>query len=239
MKILLIIAILIPLSSVSSAQLFSGEPLRGAALGGLLGGIIGHNSGRKTAEGIGIGAGTGWLLGALSREGRERGSYDTYIPSRRHSVYADSPPAYRTTHRPNYAVTGTVIGGLAGGIIGHNQGRRTMEGAGIGAATGLVLGGIAEHVSRRRESRHYYAEEAPPRPTVKYFRNPIVPATSSDVPRTTVQTKLRRPTVFQRVKSSQTSRSTGTQNGPMVVNNFYITHQHPVAATPASDSAKK
>ncbi len=163
-----------------NAQIFSGESLRGAALGGLLGGIIGHNSGRKTAEGIGIGAGTGLLLGHLTRE-KER--YDTYIPSRRRSVYADTPPTYS---RPNYAVTGAALGGLAGGIIGHNSGRKTMEGIGIGAASGLILGGLAEKQIRRNESRHYFAQEALPNPNGTYYQNaPQVRSTSFAQPITT------------------------------------------------------
>lgn len=159
MKILILIAFCLTIPNSGKSQLFSRESTRGAALGGILGGIIGHNSGRKTAEGIGIGAGTGWLLGNLARNHRERGAYDTYIPSRRRSVYADSAPA---ASRPNYAITGAAVGGLAGAIIGHNQGRKTMEGLGIGAASGLLVGGLAEHATRQKESRHYYAHEAPP-----------------------------------------------------------------------------
>ncbi len=222
MKKLLIIAALLPLPYVGHGQIFSGESLRGTALGGLLGGIIGHNSGRKTAEGIGIGAGTGWLLSTLAHEGRERGSYDTYIPSRRRSVYADSAPVYRTSNRPNYAITGTAVGALAGGIIGHNQGRHTMEGAGIGAATGLVLGGIAEQISRDRENRHYFAEEAAPRPTVKYFRNPTVTVEPAVAATPVRRTGHRASSVFQRVESSRTSRSANVVTPTVVINNYYV-----------------
>jgi len=50
----------------AKAQLFSDNQLGGAVLGGVLGGVIGHNSDRRTAEGIGIGAGVGYLLGTLN-----------------------------------------------------------------------------------------------------------------------------------------------------------------------------
>jgi outer membrane lipoprotein SlyB len=40
--------------------------LSGAVIGGVAGGIIGHNNGRRTAEGIAIGAGAGLLLGTLA-----------------------------------------------------------------------------------------------------------------------------------------------------------------------------
>ena len=54
------------LASGASAQLFSDNRLGGAVLGGVLGGVIGHNNNRQTAEGIGIGAGLGYLLGSLN-----------------------------------------------------------------------------------------------------------------------------------------------------------------------------
>lgn len=44
----------------------------GAVLGGIAGGVIGHNNGRKTAEGIAIGAGTGLLLGTLAEQNARR-----------------------------------------------------------------------------------------------------------------------------------------------------------------------
>ncbi len=180
MKRFILLISTLSLAVPAKAQLFSGESLRGAALGGLLGGIIGHNSGRKTAEGIGIGAASGLVLGHLTRE-KER--YDTYIPSRSRSVYADTPPTYS---RPNYAVTGAALGGLAGGIIGHNSGRKTMEGVGIGAASGLVLGGLVENQIRRNESRHYYAQEALPNPNGAYYQNaPQIRSTSFPQPITT------------------------------------------------------
>ena len=57
------------------AQLFSREGWNGAILGGLAGGIIGHNSGRHTAEGVAIGAGSGLLLGSLFHDARREQVY--------------------------------------------------------------------------------------------------------------------------------------------------------------------
>lgn len=131
----------------SSAQLFSNESVGGAVLGGLIGGIIGHNSGRRTAEGMGIGAGVGLVLGALAGESRRRETYysSTYV--------SEVPTTYVVSERrPNYAVSGTILGGVAGGIIGHNNGRKTAEGVAIGAASGLFLGAAAEQGARRSES---------------------------------------------------------------------------------------
>ncbi|GEM_PF-415387 len=54
------------LAGGANGQLFSDNQLGGAVLGGVLGGVIGHNNNRQTAEGIGIGAGVGYLLGSLN-----------------------------------------------------------------------------------------------------------------------------------------------------------------------------
>ena len=54
------------LAGGAKAQLFSNNQLGGAVLGGAIGGVIGHNNNRQTAEGIGIGAGLGYLLGTLN-----------------------------------------------------------------------------------------------------------------------------------------------------------------------------
>ena len=70
--------------------------------------------------------------------------------------------------RPNYAVTGTLLGALTGGLIGNSIHHQGWEGAGIGAAAGLVLGGLAEHGARTYERSTYQAappvySSAPPR----------------------------------------------------------------------------
>jgi uncharacterized protein YcfJ len=152
-------------SNSAQAQVLSSELLGGAALGGLIGGIVGHNSNRHTAEGIGIGAASGALLGALKRN---RDHYDTYIPSRSQSRYADTPFGL---HRPHHAITGAAVGAVAGGIIGHNSGRHTLEGVGIGAAGGMVIGAVTEQVQRRHATQHYFAEEAPPRHSPAFHAN--------------------------------------------------------------------
>jgi uncharacterized protein YcfJ len=167
MKRLMVFGVLALCSSPVQAQLFSSEALGGAALGGLAGGIIGHNSHGRTAEGVGIGAGAGLLLGALWHDAREdRPPYVTAIPVAPGPVYYSPatvyyPPApvYYETVRPDYALTGAVLGGVAGGIIGHNQGGKTLEGVGIGAGAGLLLGGLAESQVRRQE-RIVYAQPA-------------------------------------------------------------------------------
>lgn len=43
---------------------------------------------------------------------------------------------------------GALLGGLAGGIIGHNSRRHTAEGVAIGAGSGLLLGSLF-HDARR------------------------------------------------------------------------------------------
>lgn len=46
---------------------------------------------------------------------------------------------------------GALLGGVAGGIIGHNSSRHTAEGIAIGAGAGLVLGALAGDARRERE----------------------------------------------------------------------------------------
>lgn len=155
MKRLVIAALIATTILPVKAQFFSREAFGGAALGGLAGGIIGHNSGGRTAEGIGIGAGVGLLLGAMTSQYKRDyygyQGYETSVPY--------SPQYYRT--RPNYAVGGAVLGGIAGGVIGHNNGRHTAEGIAIGAGAGLLLGGLAEYEMRKRASlTPYYMEPA-------------------------------------------------------------------------------
>ncbi len=82
----------------------------------------------------------------------------SYYPSYGYSAY--SYPAYGYDYaysRPNYAVSGTLLGALTGGLIGNSVHHQGWEGAGIGAAAGLVLGSVAEHNARSRERAYYSA----------------------------------------------------------------------------------
>ena len=105
------------------------------------------------------------------------GGYPCYSPwsSYSYSYY----PSYGYDYgysRPNYAVNGTLTGALLGGIIGDSVHGRGWEGAGIGAAAGLVLGSLAEHNARAYE-RNYYAA-----PTVSYAQpNSIADAPTVNV----------------------------------------------------------
>jgi uncharacterized protein YcfJ len=156
MKRLILCGFLAVVCWPAQAQLFSREALGGAALGGVVGGIIGHNSRGRTAEGVGIGAGAGLVLGSLLHNARDENGYcAAQVPVAAAPGYYAYTPAYYQPARPNYALSGAALGGIAGGIIGHNQGGRTMEGVGIGAGAGLLLGGLAEQHARRHERIYY------------------------------------------------------------------------------------
>ncbi|MDD3179462.1 MAG: YMGG-like glycine zipper-containing protein [Opitutaceae bacterium] len=127
----------------AQAQVFRPEVVSGAALGALAGAIIGNNSGdlhHNGWAGAAIGAGAGALLGAATAGTLDHARHDnTQVPVpydyRRHGGGAGG----------SRAVQGALIGGLAGAIIGNNSGHHHGgRGAVIGAATGLVLGGIAD-----------------------------------------------------------------------------------------------
>jgi hypothetical protein len=66
--------------------------------------------------------------------------------------------------RPNYAVGGTLLGALTGGLIGNSIHHQGWEGAGIGAAAGLLLGSLAEQGARTYERNSYVT------PSVSYAR---------------------------------------------------------------------
>jgi hypothetical protein len=108
---------------------------------------------------------------------RPHGHYRAYGYYPSYSYYPSYAYVYSPGHsydysyggRPNYAVRGTLLGALAGGIIGHNVHRQGWEGAGIGAAAGLVLGGLAESRARARESSYYST------PPVSYSSTGYVP----------------------------------------------------------------
>ena len=78
------------------AQLFGPESLGGAVLGGIAGGVIGHNNGRRTAEGIAIGAGAGLLLGTLADQAARP------VPPPAPVVYAAPDTVFVSTPPPHY-----------------------------------------------------------------------------------------------------------------------------------------
>ena len=149
----------------AQAQLLGPNSMQGALFGGLAGGIIGHNNAHQTGRGVAIGAASGLILGALVDSSANQVYYGntqvpvpeaSYYPSYVTSGYSPSPDYVR----PNYAVAGTLLGGLAGAIIGHNSGSLShngWQGAAIGAGAGLLLGGLAEQNARVHE-----AAAAPP-----------------------------------------------------------------------------
>jgi hypothetical protein len=92
-------------------------------------------------------------------------AYSFYSPGIA-STFSYSPAyGYDYPCRPNYAVNATSLGALMGGIIGESIHHQGWEGAGIGAAAGLLLGGIAEHATRSQERAMYQSQYAPSVPT--------------------------------------------------------------------------
>lgn len=145
--LILISAVAVLWAGSAHAQLFTPESVGGALLGGVVGGVVGHNQDRHTAEGAAIGAGAGLLLGQLLHNHRHETGYYQGRSYRGDWIGYESHPS----PRPNHAITGTVLGGIAGGVIGHNHHRQTAEGIAIGAGAGLLLGSVAEQHARQHE----------------------------------------------------------------------------------------
>jgi outer membrane lipoprotein SlyB len=94
---------------------------------------------------------------AYPRYGCYGPSYHPYYGSSfGYGVTYYSQPDYSDTYsqRPNYAVSGLLLGGLTGAIIGNNShSHDSWQGAAWGAGAGLLVGSIAEHNARKRETR--------------------------------------------------------------------------------------
>lgn len=153
----------------AQAQLFSPEAFSGAAFGSWIGALAGSDCNGLSGEGAAIGAGVGLLVGALAGEAR-RNEYQAvepvaYVPvttanvgygyssgaSAAYVYYSPNaytaPGYYYRPTRPNYAVSGTLLGAASGALIGSGY-DDAGKGAAIGAAAGLALGTVAELASK-------------------------------------------------------------------------------------------
>jgi hypothetical protein len=157
MKMPICLALALLATAPGHAQIFGPNATGGALLGGLAGGIIGHNDHNQTGSGIAIGAASGLILGSIadqanynSSQGAPAPGYYFYrqAPGYYYSDYDDTDDGYG---RPNYAASGALFGGLAGGIIGYNNHYQTGRGILIGSLSGLILGSIADQAARERE----------------------------------------------------------------------------------------
>lgn len=174
MKRLLIGLLGVTLFHSAEAQVFTSESLGGAALGGIAGAIIGNQHHGQSGEGAAIGAGIGYVLGTVAHRNRQyqaaayspgyasapyRAEYYPYYrygSAYRPSYYGGSLYShYYPRRRPNYAIGGAALGGIAGAVIGNQHHGQSGEGAAIGAAAGLLLGGLAERNARLRERETY------------------------------------------------------------------------------------
>lgn len=166
----------------AQAQLFTPATVGGAALGAVAGGVIGNNTGSRNngTEGAVIGAVAGGLLGSAFAQSRREPAPVYYENTGAPGYYYSSgpsyaPAAYQSTPsyaRPSRTATTTLLGGVAGAIIGHNNGRHAWEGAAIGAGAGYILGRLSEPSPSRRTVSSGYAPYA-------YYRQPVMVTTSA------------------------------------------------------------
>jgi uncharacterized protein YcfJ len=166
MKTTICLLALVCAAMPAHAQLFAPSTVGGAALGAIAGGVIGNNTGSRNngTEGAVIGAVAGGLLGSAYAQSRRETVYYGHGSSAP-GYYYSSGPAYAPAtyrHTPDYArpsrtATTTLLGGVAGAIIGHNNGRRAWQGAAIGAGSGYVLGRLSERSPAYRPVSAGYA----------------------------------------------------------------------------------
>lgn len=166
MKTTICLLALVCAAMPAHAQLFAPSTVGGAALGAIAGGVIGNNTGSRSngTEGAVVGAVAGGLLGSAYAQSR-RETVDYGHGASAPGYYYSSgpgyaPPTYRHTPayaRPSRTATTTLLGGVAGAIIGHNNGRRAWQGAAIGAGSGYVLGRLSESSPAHRPVSSGYA----------------------------------------------------------------------------------
>ncbi|MGA3007277.1 MAG: glycine zipper family protein [Opitutaceae bacterium] len=145
-------------ATAGRAQIFGPNASTGVLLGGIAGGIIGHNDHNQTGRGIALGAASGLILGSIADQANYNSYQATQAPMPGYYVYRQAPACYYSDYpddnygysQSNYAVSGALLGGLAGGIIGYNNHHQTGRGVLIGAASGLILGSIADQAVRER-----------------------------------------------------------------------------------------
>jgi len=187
------------------AQLLSPESIGGALWGGLIGGMVDGDCHGLSGEGAAIGAGIGLIAGSLVGEARRRDYYNSeYVysttpaanvslgygyggdGSSAYAYYAPNnycaPGYYYRPTRPNYVVSGTVLGAASGALIGAGN-DDAGAGALIGAGAGLLLGGVSEYTARKAERTvptTYQANAAPAQPQTQ-SPNPQPPAPKSEI----------------------------------------------------------
>lgn len=183
-----LIALALAAALPARAQLFRPEAVTGAVIGGIAGAVIGHNDDRHGWEGAAYGAAAGALIGTIAGNSRDRAEYRAtqvpapgyqrpYYPNRvivsRDRGYGYRPihrapvvyaPSYRpapayVVRRPSYVRSGVLLGGIAGAIIGHNDGRHGWEGAAYGVGAGYILGSIADRQAAQARAEAQAIEE--------------------------------------------------------------------------------
>jgi uncharacterized protein YcfJ len=187
MKTSFLLCLALLVAGPASAQVFRPETVNGAVVGGIAGAVIGHNSGslnRNAWKGAAIGAGVGAMVGSAVGRDREGRREEPVRAAHYHSpyIYRDAPrvayygggprdyygAGYYGGYYPGSAARdGFFLGGLAGGIIGHNSGsfrHNGWHGALWGAGAGWLLGSVVD-ANRRAviwERPPVYVEQAQP-----------------------------------------------------------------------------